>query len=129
LVRVLICDDARAFAMLVRHWLSRCPDVEVVGVAGSGEKALELVSSLTPDVIVLDHLLYDMPRGSEDLGPMLRHRLPGLGIVLVSGMPEADLAGLAARCGADAHVSKASKPDALCGAVLETARRVSGLVA
>jgi DNA-binding NarL/FixJ family response regulator len=125
MVRVLICDDAVAFATLVRHWLSGCEDVEVVGSAGSGHEALSLVVTLEPDVVVLDHLLYDVPRGSEELGPMLRERRPGLAIVLVSGMPEADLADVAARCGADAFASKASKPEELCAAV----RQAGGAVA
>jgi two-component system invasion response regulator UvrY len=121
MVRVLICDDAVAFATLVRHWLSRCADIEVVGTAGSGREALALVETLTPDVIVLDHLLYDIPRGSEELGPLLRERLPEVKILLVSGMPEADLAGVAERCDADGYVSKGSKPEALCDAVRSTA--------
>jgi DNA-binding NarL/FixJ family response regulator len=124
LVRVLICDDARAFAVLVRHWLAGCDDVEVVGTAASGREALELVGALEPDVIVLDHLLYDVPRGSEELGPLLRERRPELGIVLVSGMPEGDLAAVAARCGADAYASKASKSEVLCAAVRTAAERV-----
>ena len=117
MVRILICDDAVAFATLVGHWLSRCEDLEVVGVARSGHDALALAEELTPDVILLDHLLHDVPRGSEELGPQLRDLLPEMAIVLVSGMPEADLAGFAERCGADAHLSKGSGPDALCAAV------------
>lgn len=121
MIRVLICDDAVAFATLVRHWLAGCDDVEVVGTAGSGAEALEVVETLAPDVIVLDHLLYDVPEGSVWLGPELRRRCPGLRIVLVSGMPGHQLAAVAERSQADAYVSKAAKSDDLCRAIREAA--------
>ena len=122
----MICDDAVAFSTLVVHWLGGCDDIEVVGVAGSGTEALEMAGPLAPDVVVLDHLLYDVPEGSERLGPELRERSPGVGIVLVSGMPAADLAEIAERCGADTFLSKASGPAELCEAVRVVARSSSG---
>lgn len=121
LIRVLICDDAAAFSTLVRHWLVDCDDIEVVGVARSGAEALEMIAPLAPDVVVLDHLLYDVPEGSERLGPELRERCPGVGLVLISGMPGLQLAEIAARCGADAFLSKASTSDALCDAIRQAA--------
>jgi DNA-binding NarL/FixJ family response regulator len=121
MIRVLICDDAVAFSRLVEYWLSDCDDIEVVGIAPSGKDALEQLAPLAPDVVVLDHLLYDMPRGSEELGPRLRERRPELRIVLISSMPTDDLAAVAARCGADAYLSKASTPEALCDAIRRAA--------
>lgn len=121
MIRTLICDDALAFSTLVRHWLSNCPDLEVVGTVGSGQAAIRAVGELEPDVILLDHVLYDMPGGSGQLAPLLRERHPGLAIVLVSGMPDDQLAALARQCGADGFVSKATKPEALCDAVRRAA--------
>jgi DNA-binding NarL/FixJ family response regulator len=117
MVRVLICDDAVAFATLVRHWLSGRPGFEVVGTATSGSQALEGVIRLMPDVIVLDHILYDVPGGSAELVPLLRRAHPELRIVLVSGMSADRLGPIAARCGADGFVSKASTTDEICEAI------------
>lgn len=54
MIRVLIVDDHP----LVRHGLEvlleRMADIEVVGQAGNGEEAIELASTLTPDVVVMD---------------------------------------------------------------------------
>jgi DNA-binding NarL/FixJ family response regulator len=121
MVRVLICDDAVAFATLVRHWLSRYPDIEVVGTAVSGSQALEGVIRLMPDVIVLDHILYDVPGGSAQLVPLLRRVHPDLGIVLVSGMSADRLEPIAAGCGAEGFVSKASTSEEICEAIRSAA--------
>lgn len=128
-MRVLIVDDAVAFATLISHWLKCCPEVELVGVARSGGQAVEDVARLRPDVVILDHLLYDVPEGSEALAPMLRAEHPEVGIVLVSAMPEERLGPIAARCGADAHLSKGASPDAFCAAVREIGNRVKSVTA
>ena len=53
-VRLLIVDDQA----LIRDGLvticERLPDVEVVGTAGDGEHAVELVAELAPDVVLMD---------------------------------------------------------------------------
>jgi DNA-binding NarL/FixJ family response regulator len=107
-IRVLICDDALAFSTLLRHWLEADPRIEVVGSAASGAAALAMTEELHPDVVVLDHLLHDAPGGAAEMAPALRARLPGVRILVVSGMAADQLAGIAAQSGADGYVSKAS---------------------
>jgi two-component system chemotaxis response regulator CheB len=53
-VRVLIVDDSATVRSLVRRLLHRDPALEVVGEAGDGARAVELVGSLRPDVVVMD---------------------------------------------------------------------------
>lgn len=118
----MICDDAVAFSTLVRHWLADCQDIEVVGTASSGAQALEMIGPLDPDVVVLDHVLHDVPEGAELLGPQLRERRQGVGIVLISGMPVDHLAEIAQRCGADAYLSKASTGADLAEAIRKAHR-------
>src|SRR4051794_11830427 len=125
MIRVLIVDDAVAFATLIRHWLKACPDIELVGVARSGAEAVEEVARQRPDIVVLDHMLHDVPDGSAALAPQLRELHPGLGIVLVSAMPEARLATVAERCGADSYVSKGATADRLCEAIVTVGRRLA----
>jgi two-component system chemotaxis response regulator CheB len=54
LVRVLIVDDSAYVRKAIRQILSRSPFIEVVGIAGDGEEALEKVIELHPDVVTLD---------------------------------------------------------------------------
>jgi len=53
-VRIVIADDHPLFREGVAHSLASAPDLAVVGQAGSGEEAFELVASQLPDVLLLD---------------------------------------------------------------------------
>src|SRR5438067_5951405 len=57
LVRVLIVDDSAFMRKAIRQILARSPFIEVVGIAGDGEEALEMVKELHPDVVMLDLMM------------------------------------------------------------------------
>ena len=120
-VKVLVCDDAVLYATLLESWFRDAPEVDVVGTASTGREALEKAGALEPDMVVLDHLLPDGV--SEELAPRLRERLPGVRIVLVSGLADDALAAAAGAIDADAWVRKASDQDAIRGAILRGAGR------
>ncbi|TML67213.1 MAG: response regulator [Actinobacteria bacterium] len=58
-VRVVIADDDRAFAELLRSSLTAHAEIDVVGVAKDGVEAFDLANVLKPDLVVLD---VGMPR-------------------------------------------------------------------
>jgi DNA-binding NarL/FixJ family response regulator len=53
-IRVLIVDDHPLMRQGVHQSIESTPGLKVVGEAGDGRSALELVESLKPDVVVLD---------------------------------------------------------------------------
>ena len=57
LVRVLVVDDSAYTRKTIKQILSRSPFIEVVGIAGDGEEALEKVTELHPDVVTLDLMM------------------------------------------------------------------------
>jgi DNA-binding NarL/FixJ family response regulator len=59
-VRVLLVDDHQIMRQGLRALLEREPGIEIVGDAADGRKALELVSSLSPDVVVMDVAMPDL---------------------------------------------------------------------
>ena len=58
-IRVVIADDHRVVRDGLCYLLSQEPEIEVVGEAGEGRQALDVVAATRPDVLLLD--LY-MPR-------------------------------------------------------------------
>jgi len=52
--RVVLADDHKVFREAMRSMLERDPSIEVIGEAGDGTEALDLVGSVHPDVVVMD---------------------------------------------------------------------------
>src|SRR5260370_13323151 len=105
-VRVLVVDDWRVCREQLRELLRAERESEVVGEAGTGEEAVELVRQLKPDVTTMD---VQMPglgglRAIEQI--MAKTPVP---ILVVTGRPAsagADLAFEAVRRGALDLVAK-----------------------
>lgn len=53
-VKVLIVDDSMIYRQFIRKALMKIPGLEIVGSAGNGIQALELIGELQPDVVTLD---------------------------------------------------------------------------
>jgi DNA-binding NarL/FixJ family response regulator len=58
-IRIVVVDDHPIFRLGVKALLADKEGFEVVGEASDGEQALELVSTLQPDILLLD---YRLPR-------------------------------------------------------------------
>lgn len=59
MIRVVIADDHHLVRQGLRALLENSGDIEVVGEAGTGHEAVELVEKLHPEVVVMD---LSMPR-------------------------------------------------------------------
>jgi DNA-binding NarL/FixJ family response regulator len=101
---LLIVDDNSFFRRVATRFLTQAADLEVVGAAASVDEALSKAQELQPQVVLVD---LNMPHASGlTLIPMLRERMPGLKIIVLT-MWESDFyrqAALAA--GADDFVPK-----------------------
>jgi two-component system response regulator (stage 0 sporulation protein A) len=56
-IRVLIADDNKEFCDIVRRYLEKQDDMEVIGIAGDGIEALEMIINIQPEVIILDIIM------------------------------------------------------------------------
>ena len=54
MIRVLLVDDQELMRMGFRMVLGAQPDIDVVGEAGDGRRAVELADQLRPDVVLMD---------------------------------------------------------------------------
>jgi two-component system, chemotaxis family, protein-glutamate methylesterase/glutaminase len=60
MIRVLVVDDSLTVRQRLVEILSREPDLDVIGEASDGRRAVELTRQLRPDVVTLDLALPDM---------------------------------------------------------------------
>jgi DNA-binding NarL/FixJ family response regulator len=120
-IRVLLCDDAPAFRVLMRYAFEEDPAFVVVGEAADGVAGLEAVEALAPDVVLLD---LSMPRleGIDAIAAM-RERSPQSRIVALSGFTAEDMADVAIARGAHAYVEKSADMETIRETVRAAAAR------
>jgi len=117
-LRVLVVDpDDR-----IRESLSRLLPIGgrclVVGSAGETDRALDLASTMSPDVVVIDSRIPDL---TEDHSFIERLRASADGVrILVLNWSDAEAVPLA---GADSYIRKTFRPQELIDAVCLAARR------
>ncbi|MDQ6980316.1 MAG: chemotaxis-specific protein-glutamate methyltransferase CheB [Ghiorsea sp.] len=87
-MKILIVDSSVPFRLLLRACLSEVPDTEIVGVAGDGQQALDLIRRLQPDLITLNMKMPGMD-GIEIL-QLMRDNYPDIKVVVVACRTETD---------------------------------------
>jgi two-component system nitrate/nitrite response regulator NarL len=103
-VRVVIADDEPAFLDALHALIEGQSKLSVVGSAGDGLEAVELVDQLEPDAVVID---LHMPR-LDGVSAIRRLRLdhPQLCLIALTGDPDPGLHRAANEAGADAVLLK-----------------------
>ncbi len=110
-VRTLVVDDFASMQQALTACLEALPLVEVVGTAGNGKEALDLVPELKPDLAVVD---LQMPvMDGFQLIRLLRRDYPQIRLVAVCGHASAAIEQEALSAGAHAFVSKNTLPQGL----------------
>lgn len=106
--RVVIADDSVTLRRLLRAILENM-NLEVVGEAGDGEKAVEIALREKPDLVCLD---VEMPvlNGLQAL-EKLQARAPGLPVMMITSHADRDTVQRAARFGAKGYIVKPYQPE------------------
>ena len=119
-VRVLIADDQALVRGGFRMILEAKEDMEVVGDAGDGAKAVELVERLQPDVVLMDVRMPDMD------GIEATRRIAASGsaarIVILTTYDVDEYVFAALRAGASGFLLKDVRPPELTEAIRVVAR-------
>jgi two-component system, NarL family, response regulator DegU len=116
-IRLVIVDDHALFRAGLVGLLEDMREFEVVGEAGNGKEAMNVISSTTPDLILLD---VNMPvmNGVETVSAIKEMRNPPRIIMLTISKHEEDLFG-SINAGADGYLLKNAEPDDLRKAILQ----------
>lgn len=118
--RVLLADDHPLVRSALASLLKGHPEVEVVGQVGSFPELWQALDDTVPEVVVLD---VKMPGGNGlDAVHELRRRHPEVNVLVLSGLPETELAARMIQEGASGYVQKDETPDVLREAIVRVAR-------
>jgi two-component system response regulator NreC len=113
--RVVLADDHVVVRKGLRFVLDREADIEVVGEAGDGSQAVELVGELTPELVVMD---IAMPRlGGIDATAQITKRYPGVAVIILSMYSDEEYIVRALAAGAKGYLLKDSAEEDLVAAV------------
>lgn len=103
-IRVLIVDDHEVFATSLALVLDAERDLDAVGVAGTIQRARQLITTSRPDVVLLDHRLPDGD-GVSSIGE-LRALRPAVRVVVLTASAADHVLIAAIEAGASGFVSK-----------------------
>lgn len=105
-IQVLVADDHALVRAGIRALLERIDRVQVVGEAGDGLQALELIKELGPDVVLLDLTMPGLS-GFEVLKET-SERFPDVNMIVLSVHDTAEYAIHALRSGASGYLPKSA---------------------
>jgi len=118
-VRVLVVDDHELFADALKLYLTRDSRIRVVGVASSGQEAIDLALAEDADVVLMDIFM----RGMDGLEATKRLRSirPETRVIVLTGLSGDEVAVEARAAGAEGHLQKGTVHEQVVDAVLRVA--------
>lgn len=120
-VTIAIVDDHRVVARSLKAYLESFEDLEVVGMASSGEELLERLSEWRPQIVLQDLLLAGGIDGVETTRRIVEAARSTRVIALTASTDEARMMGVL-RADAVGYVRKDAEPEVLLAAVRAVAR-------
>ncbi|WP_311244943.1 response regulator transcription factor [Microbacterium sp. WCS2018Hpa-23] len=115
MIRVVLVDDQSLFRAGIRMLLASQPDIDVVGEAGDGREAIELVRVTRPDVVLMDIRMPVMD-GLTATAEILGQPDPPK-IVMLTTFDLDEAAARAIRQGASGFLLKDADPEFLLAAI------------
>src|SRR5262245_506846 len=107
-LRVVIADDHPVFLSGLRQLLDTQPLLECVGEASSGAQAVELATTLLPDVAVLDLHMPDI--NGVDAARAITRGAPTIAVLMLTMMDDDESVFAALRAGARGYLLKGASP-------------------
>jgi len=120
LIKVLIVDDHALVRMGIRRLLDDVPDIEVVAEAESGEKALVLVKTCKPDVVLLDMKMPGID--GWEVTRRLKKSAPEIKVIAVTALNSEPLPTRILQLGAMGYLTKDSGLDEMAAAIRKVAK-------
>lgn len=104
MIKILLVDDQTLLCEVLKTWLDVEKDIQVLGVAHDGQKAIEAVEELQPDIVLMD---IDMPQmNGLKATEIISQRFPQVKVIFLSGHDDDVYLGKSLRAGAKGYLLK-----------------------
>jgi DNA-binding NarL/FixJ family response regulator len=114
-IRVLLVDDHQMLRDGLRFILAAEDDIEIIGEAGDGLAAIEMVQTLVPDMVIMDIGMRDL--NGMDATRQIKADNPSVKVIALSTYSEKRYVLGMLEAGASGYVLKASAADEMRRAV------------
>ncbi len=118
-IRVVLVDDHIVVRQGLRAFLATEADIEVLGEASNGREAVEVVSRLQPDVVLMDLVMPEL----DGIGATseIEQAMPDVDIIAMTSFIEDEKVFGAMRAGATGYVLKDADPSEVVRAIRSAA--------
>ncbi|MBA1279994.1 MULTISPECIES: response regulator [Pseudomonadaceae] len=103
-IKVVLIDDHALVRDGIRALLMAVPELDVVGEAGCGAEAIDLLERVSADVVLMDIGLKDV--NGLELTQSLRERFPGIRVLILSMYDNQEYVTTSVKVGAHGYVLK-----------------------
>lgn len=103
-IKVLITDDHKLMRQGIESMLTDAPDVEIIGLASSGEEAINMARGNPPDVVLMDILMPGM--NGIEASRWLKEIEDTIKVIIVTMEISKDYVSAAIKSGVDGYLPK-----------------------
>ncbi|GED71283.1 histidine kinase [Brevibacillus reuszeri] len=114
-IRILLVDDQPIIRESLQLILQQQQDMHVVGLAGTGQEAIDMIPAEKPDVVLLDIRMPGLD-GQSTLRA-IREQWPSIRVIMVTSIEEASQAADTLKNGANSYLLKSVSPVELVEAI------------
>lgn len=119
MIKVVIADDNVEFGEVLREYLNTQEDIEVLGLASDGIKALDMINEYNPDMVILDIIMPNL----DGLGVLEKMRSMQIAkkplFIVLSGVGQDKITQKALSLGAEYYIIKPFDMDILVSRIRE----------
>lgn len=103
-IRVMLVDDHAVVRSGLSTFLMTCEDMELVGEASDGKRALEMCPRVKPDVVLMDLVMSGMDGATATR--LIRETCPDIQVIALTSFKEQELVQGALQAGAIGYLLK-----------------------
>ncbi len=114
-IKVMLVDDHALFRQGMRALLQSSSDIEIVGEATNGKEAIEKVSQLSPEVVLMDIAMPVM--GGVEATRRIRKDNPEIGVLVLTQYEDSEYILSMLKAGAKGYIAKTATATELVAAI------------